>query len=209
MNKFISPCCVYISGCSQSGKTSFVKRLLEHRDVMFSNPPKKVYYFYGVYQKLFDEIKGVEFQHGLPENYEDFADPDGGSVLLIFDDLIQSAVKNSSVERLFTQGSHHLQLSVLLISQNSFQKGSSARTISLNSSYLILFRCPRDGQVIVNLGKQIFPGRGSLLTEAYNDAMKKKYNYLVVDLSPHFDFPDWRLKTGVLPDEQFCVYRAV
>ena len=58
---------------------------------------------------------------------------------------------------LFTKGSHHLNLSVIFITQNLFYKGSQIRDVSLNSQYLILFKNRRDLSQIMHLGRQLYP----------------------------------------------------
>ncbi|GFT51556.1 uncharacterized protein TNCV_4219071 [Trichonephila clavipes] len=54
------------SGPSNSGKTYFVKKLLDYE--MFKPTPSKIIWCYGAYQTLFDEISNVEFIDGLPSD---------------------------------------------------------------------------------------------------------------------------------------------
>ena len=62
---------------------------------------------------------------------------------------------NDNVVDMFTRGSHHLILSVFLLSQNRFSKKKHSRTISLNTHYLVNFNNPRDRTQIAHLGRQI------------------------------------------------------
>ena len=43
------------------------------------------------------------------------------------------------MQELFTKYCHHRNMTAIMVSQNVFQKGPNARTISLNTHILILF----------------------------------------------------------------------
>ena len=197
-----------IAGATKSGKTSWVYRLLKYKDVMFTEPVEKVLYCYGVYQPLFDEmsdnITNISFHKGLPNELDSFA-KDSKHSLVILDDLMDDVVRHTDMQKLFTQGAHHLRLSVLFITHNCFQQGKCSRTISLNTHYLILFRNMRDGQQIVSLGKQLYPGKGMVLIEAYKDATKQKYGYLIIDMTANGD-DTYRMRSKIFPGEDPWVY---
>ena len=90
--------------------------------------------------------------------------------------------------------------------KESHSPGKYARTIALNVQYMILFRNFRDGSQVDYLGRQLFPGEGKRLLEAYNDATSEKNGYILIDLSPsHFD-DALRLRTNFLPNEYSIVY---
>ena len=98
-----------------------------------------------------------------------------------------------------------MRLSVIYISHNCFQQGKCARTIALNTQVLVLFRNFRDGLQIINLGRQLYPGKGAVLTKAYNDATKEPYGYLIVDMSVDTD-DEFRLRTKIFPGEDPVIY---
>ena len=66
--QFKVPSNFYISGQSQCGKSYLVRRLLYYLNDLFHPVPSKVIYCYGEYQKEFDELHGVEFIEGFPED---------------------------------------------------------------------------------------------------------------------------------------------
>ena len=107
--------------------------------------------------------------------------------------------------RLFTVGSHHRNLSVIFIVQNLFHQGKEMRNLSLNSHYIILFKNPRDRFQVSVLARQMYPGKAKFLEEAYNDATKGHYGYLILDLKPDTD-EDFRVRTGILPGDVPLVY---
>ena len=76
---------------------------------------------------------------------------EGGHNMIILDDLKQKVVQDVECQLLFTQAAHHGHLMVLLITQNGFCQGKYARTISLNTKYMVLFWNICDGQQIRKL----------------------------------------------------------
>jgi hypothetical protein len=76
--------------------------------------------------------------------------------LLILDNLMQEAGEDKTVSDLFTKGSHHKDLSVVMLVQNTFHQGKFMRTISLNAHYMVLFKNPRDAGQIRHLSAQLF-----------------------------------------------------
>lgn len=203
-----------VSGQTGSGKTRFVYRLLHHLDSMYADePPKRVLYCYGIHQPLFDDMErqlpNLVFNPGLPskELLEDLTS-DRHHSLIILDDLMHRVVQDMDMELLFTQGCHHRRLSVVFITQNLFPKGSKTRTIALNTYYLVLMKNARDSSQISTLGRQLYPGRARVLVDAYRDATKNPFGYLVVDTSPGGD-DRYRLRTNIFPDEDTIIYTAL
>ncbi|VDI68723.1 Hypothetical predicted protein [Mytilus galloprovincialis] len=200
-----------ISGQTGSGKTRFVFKLLQHFNVMYGkDPPDKILYCYGIHQDLFDDmektIPGITFLKGIPtpDTIDDFT-REKRHRLVIIDDLGHEVVKNQEMELIFTQGCHHRKLSCIFLNQNLYLGGSKARTIALNTTYLILMKNLRDVSQISMLGRQIYPGRRHLLMEAYRDANSKPFGYLVLDLAAHVS-DTYRLRTRVFPNEDPIIY---
>ena len=196
---FITPTTIIVSGATGSGKTTWLKKLLENQ-ILFSSKPSKIIYCYGAWQPGFEEMEGVDFREGLniPENKEK------EHMLIILDDLMTEVVQSSTVQGLFTEGSHHNNITVIFVLQNLFQQGKHARSIMLNSHYIILMKNPRDIQQVKLLGRQL--GQEKVLEEAYKDSMKKQYSYLLIDLSPHQTNDDLRLVSNIFPEENLIVY---
>lgn len=207
MYPFPSPATIAVCGCTMSGKSSWVFRLLSNANDMFEVPPKEILYCYGIYQEAFDRAqkKKVTFLQGLPT--EDDLDrlPKSHNVIVL-DDLMHDVSMDKGVEKLFTRGAHHRNLTVIYISHNIFSKGS--RTLSLNVHNWILMRSPRDTSQIQTLGRQVFPTRSKALWEAYKDATAERYGYLCLDVSPAGDDMH-RMRTRVFPGEDTIVYQLV
>lgn len=200
-----------VSGCTGSGKTRFVKRLLDNLGEMYNDtPPVATLYCYGVYQDLYDEMKrsvpNIDFHCGLPdaEMLEELS-KDGEHKLVILDDLQHKAVENEEIELMFTQYCHHRHLSCIFMQQNMYMQGKHSRTIALNCWYMVLMENVRDKLQVMNLARQMYPGQSQIMMEAYQDATSIPWGYLVVDTSPGVD-SKFRLKTHIFPGEEFTTY---
>ncbi len=198
--KLIHPFSCIVAGPSGSGKSVFTVKLIEQASEIIEPPPEHVQWCYGVFQNFFHEIRGVEFQQGLPL-VQTF---DGKRrTLLVIDDLMQEADK--TVSSIFTRDSHHRNISVIFLSQNLFYDSKENRTMTLNSNYLVLFKNPRDQTVVRSLSMQMYPGRSKFLVDAYKDATSKPFSYLLIDLRP--DTEDrLRIRSNIFPDETTFVY---
>ena len=201
-----------VSGPTRVGKTMWVHQLLKHKDTMFDIPSECVLYCYGIFQPLYDvmesTVPGIVFHAGLPseELLEEYTTQDGHN-LVVIDDLFREVIAQPSMERLFTLGAHHRRLSVIFISQSLFPQSKFARTIALNTHYLILMKSLRDVSQISTLGRQLYPTYSKFLIESYIDCMKSDpYPYLVVDTAPHSD-SRFRLRSNIFPGEYPTIYQ--
>ncbi|GFO22472.1 AAA ATPase domain [Plakobranchus ocellatus] len=117
-----------VSGATGSGKTYFVKTLLQYLSSMVTPVPEEVIWCYGVWQTSYRDVSHkVTFREGLP----DILSTDNKPRLAIVDDLMNEADK--SLTDLFTKWSHHKNISVIHIVQNLFGNNKQQRTLSLNS----------------------------------------------------------------------------
>ena len=86
-----------------------------------------------------------------------------------------------------------------------FHQAKSILTISLNSHYMVMFKNPRDPGHIRALGTQVYPGHGSFLAAAFNDATKERYSYLDLDFHPNSE-EELRVRTGIFDNDIPYVY---
>ena len=75
------------------------------------------------------------------------------------------------------------------------------RCISLNTHYFLLMKQLRDLLQIQTLAKQIMPGDTQYFMSSFKQATQEKYSYLLVDLSPHSQFPEYKLRSDILPTQ--------
>ena len=119
---------------------------------------------------------------------------------LVLDDQMLEASKSEQLERIFVQGSHHRNLTVVLIMQNIFEKGKAMRTSNLNANYLVLYKNPRDKGQVGILGRQLYATKWRQFVAALEDATSKPYSYLLVDLRPETP-DDYRLRANIFPTD--------
>ena len=186
--KLHHPFSMLVAGPRGAGKSEFVKQLLSLKRFIMTNPPERIVWFYGrhqpdLFRSLTQEIPCIEFHEGLPTNIEVMFDRSKRNICII-DDLMQSASGNQLVENLFTNG-RHLNLSVVFVSQNIFYAGKKCRTLSLNSTYIVVFKNPRDQSQIRHLACQMFPSKPKFLQAAYEEETKDPYRYLFLDFHPN------------------------
>ena len=203
---FRSKSSYWITGCTGAGKTSFVYNLLKEKDQLFEpSPPEAVLYCYSVYQPLFDEMESMtpnfEIHKGVPsmDKLDEFT-ADRNHKVIVIDDLMLDVINNSDICKLFTDGCSHRGLSVFFLTHNLFPQGKCARTMSLNTSYIVLFQNMRDALQIGTLSRQIFPTKPAHLIDAYNDSTARDHGYLIVDLLPNVN-DKYRLRTCVFSHE--------
>jgi hypothetical protein len=87
-------------------------------------------------QQLAALKKNVQIRECLLENFEN---AQGLPCLFILDVLLND-VFSRAVCDLFTKGSHHRNVSVILINQNIFHQALHCRDISLNAKYLFALK---------------------------------------------------------------------
>lgn len=180
---FLHPFTSLIAGPTGCGKTQFIVELLKCRNEEICPAPQRIIYCYSIWQDKFNDLQisipSLEFNEGLYNVMELDSKVEN---LIILDDLMREASESDTVLDMFTKGSHHKNVSILLLTQNIFGKGKHARTISLNSHYIVLFKNPRDKSQISYLARQMYPKESRFLEEAYFDATRDAHGYLFLDL---------------------------
>ena len=163
-----------IAGATGSGKTCFVHKILDNNDGMWYGgvPPVRIIYCYGQWQPYSNQIEkdvtDIMFHNGLP-NTEDIDTWKSEHTLKILDDLMNEVSKNAITQKLFTTGCHHLNINCIFITQNLYNQGKFARTITLNATYPILFENISDSSQVMRLGSQLYPGNQHAFIHAYKN----------------------------------------
>ena len=182
---FKHPFTMKLVGSSGSGKTTLMKFILENADTYIRPRPREIYFFYKriqpMYTEMMETVPGIKFIEGLPPTSFNFPDYDTPR-LIIIDDQMTSVLDSKQVAELYFEGSHHMSVSVCILLQNLFHGGKMGRTISLNCSYLILFKNPRDKLQITTLGRQMYPTNWRSFVNTYEKVTSQPYTYLIVDL---------------------------
>jgi len=101
---------------------------------------------------------------------------------------------------MFTKGSHHRNISVLLLIQNSFLQETHFRNVSLNAKYPVLLKNVRDKNQFLYLARQAYPEDNPSLYKAYLDATSQPHSYFILDFAQDTD-EKLRFRTHVFRDE--------
>ena len=196
--RLVHPFTSIVAGPTGCGKTAFVVSLLRNSHTLVNLPPEKITWCYGEWQPLYSILSTIHPNLECVEGLLDLSSFDPSNRNLVVIDNLMSET-DERVTKLFTKSSHHCNTSVIYLVQNVFIKGKESRTISLNAQYMVLFKNPRDNTQVVNLAKQMFPGRVKYMQEAFRDATSVLHGYLFVDLKQ--STPEHlRLRSNIIPD---------
>lgn len=197
MIHFIHPFTAIVAGPSGCGKSNFVTNFLKYSNEVSNQDFSEIIWCYDEMQPLYN-LNNVNYFQGIP----DLSMFDGKYPrLLIIDDLMRES--DGRIVDIFTKGSHHRNLSVFYITQNIFHQGKGQRDISLNSSYIIYFKNPRDRTQIRHLARQVYPDNAKFVEEAYKDATAQAHGYLFIDLKQTTN-DICRFKSKVFPFDGHC-----
>ena len=141
------PFTLSVAGPSICTKSTFVIRLFECRGQLCDTAFKNIVWCHSE-NNAPHQLQNVSFDKGFPE----FENPENVPTLIVLDDLMDSAY-STKVSELFTKGSHHRNISIVLITQNVFHQCPSSSDISLNSNCIVVFKNPRDKTQIVHLAR--------------------------------------------------------
>jgi hypothetical protein len=186
-----------ISGPTGSGKTAFCVRFLENLDSLCTERHfgGGIFWCFSEKSAVPDLTRNVRFHEGVP----DFTNESGRPCLFILDDLLND-VYSKQVCDLFTKGSHHRNISVILITQNLFHQGRYCRDISLNTTYLVLLKNVWDKNQFSYLARQVYPEDSDSLYRAYLEATRRPHGYLLLDFAQDTD-DRLQFRTNIFPRE--------
>lgn len=194
-----------IAGPSQSGKTSFVLKLLDHRDEIFKCDINRIVWCYGIYQPKLNVLlqsKG----YILHQNIIDVSNIQPYDIVVL-DDLFQESKNSQDVTAMFTRAAHHKPCFIIFIMQNLFPPGKESRTRSLNTHYYVIFKNPRDKSQIEFLARQILPRQAKTLIEIFEAATEKPHSYLFLDLTQECP-EEYRFRSNLF-DKPMIIYRPL
>ena len=179
--KFVANSNILVVGCSGSGKTTSVLRIIRER--LIDPMPTKIFYMYGAYQKEFDTWKEnksnprIDFIEGLNlQVIDQFKEPK----LLIIDDLMLDL--DRTLAQHFIAGSSHKNTTTIFMSHSLFLNNELYRLISNNSQYIILMKNKRNVSQVSTLGRQILGPRLDLLQAAYKYI--KPFEFVLLSFHP-------------------------
>jgi hypothetical protein len=201
-NKLKHPCTVIVAGPTASGKTVLVVEILLHNRFTFnrlrengqpnSRRPEHVVWVYGQQQNLIDTMKEISrFDKKLMPSIEFLSKYDSSIIksfdkdennVLVLDDQMEELKDDPQLSKLFTQVSHHKNVTVIMLLQNLFEKGKEMRTVTSNAHYIITMRNPRDSGIMRSILMQMSPLGWRWMLGAYEDATRKGFAHCMIDM---------------------------
>ena len=184
--KFEHPFSMIVAGPSRSGKIHWVIDLLVNMETSIAPTPASITYCFTHWQEKYEyleeKIPSVQFYQGLPsaEYFNTLSNE-----IVVFDDLMDASMGNQNMMNMFTERSHHQNISVILMMQNLFHQGPKSRSIQLNTQYMVLFKNARDHQQIKTLAMQMYPQKWKKFMEHFEYETSKPYGKVIIDLSPN------------------------
>ena len=177
---------ILFSGPSRSGKTQFLKSIIENLDIFSKSPPRKKILIYTVMQPIYHQLGVDVLVRDSPNLKEEIFSISGGeNTLCIFDDMINSG-NLKEVSELFLVDGRHKNLSQIFITQQLFVNNAYFRSISQNSDYYIIFKNPRNAAEIGHLATQMTPGNRELV-KYFQLATRNAFSYLFINLTQECD----------------------
>ena len=143
---FQHPCSIILAGPSKCGKTEFMLKVMKEQ--LIQPFASRIIVQYGEWQKAYDTLKTIypyqiEFTKTFDEATYRSLKPEQRNIVVLDDQMLDGS-DSAVIARLFVQGSHHRNLSVIFMLQNLYHPGKFIRDITRNTDYFVLFRSPRD-----------------------------------------------------------------
>jgi hypothetical protein len=196
---FKHPATILVCGGTGSGKTIFVKKLMEEREHLFTKAFTKILWYYTTYQPIFDHLSHfIDFKEGFPEPNDI---PPGACVVLDDQQSTLSKQQYKQLVRMFTVDSHHTPYTVIYIVHTLFDNTPEMRTIARSSHYTIFMRSPRMELTVQKFAEQAFRKGNGFLLDAYEKVTKRPFSYLLINLHPGESDSRLKVMSNVLPSE--------
>ena len=217
-NVLTTPFRLIVAGGSGSGKTEFVKQLVNER--FYSEPIENIIYCYPDYLTEVPTEFDVQVQYyvGLPDTSYLAGIPNGS--LLILDDMMIECSKCEDIVKLFSVVARKRRINVILITQNIYQQGKHFRNIRLNATGVVLFRFRAAKDVNLRMIKDLNLSK-HISRSQLDAALSERYKYIFIDIHPdrQYDFgcirsnifdkyipTFYKMEYVAIPKEEFIKY---
>ena len=102
----------------------------------------------------------------------------------MIDDLMEAGMSDHTLISMFTEGSHHRNISVIFIVQNLLHQVRRSRSLNFNTQYLVLYKNPRDMQQIKTIAQQMYPTEWRRFLAYFEAETSRPYGKVIIDLHP-------------------------
>ena len=190
------------------GKSTLMFQMIKNRKSWINGDIKRIVFCYSYLSEDLLDIKRKEPNDVyLVDNLDDVDTYLVRNTLLVLDDqltLLNNKIAAQKITDFFTKRAAHEHLSVCVLIQNLFIP--SMRTISINTSYMIIMNCPKDKTIATTLAKQFSPHNTRYFLEAYKDAcVNRLRGYLLLDFNQ--TTPEkFRVRSALYPSDDMIIY---
>ncbi len=213
--KIICPSRMLIAGPSMVGKSTFILKLVENRDLIYNEhferiiyclPEDSLHLHQEFVKKLEESFPNLELIEGIPKLNELHIKESKNHKLLILDDLMMPVFETHAMMELITKDSHHCNCSVVITTQNFFHPSKYGRTFVRNCSEKVLFFDKTDAKQLSMLSMQIYPNKPYFLKSCFDWIFKNhsiaQLKYILIDSSTLSYFPHNALvRTFIFPNK--------
>lgn len=137
--RFCHPFCILVSGTTGSGKSNFIKNVIEKNGI--KGKINQIYYFMPRLEALNIDagpdrrlylMEGIPTKKWIDETFKE----SNRDTLIVVDDQWDECIESPDVKRLCNWGRRHLGVSLAFVTQNFYEQGKSVRVIKYE--FLIL-----------------------------------------------------------------------
>ena len=189
--------CIGVFGCSSSGKSTLVQKMLRYADKIFAPPLfKEIYYFSGSkYRPSFEGVKQkVHYVRGIP-SLEVLEDINNSAIVL--DDSLESLLCNAnSASFISTRLAHHNNNLIIILLQELFIP--KLRIMLNNLNAYIFLKNDRWTSKFQCFARQCAGSQASELIAFIRDCHKVNWGYVVIDFSPQLP-SKYRYRSTLFP----------
>lgn len=126
--RFQHPTCLLVSGTSGSGKSWFIKNIIERNGI--KGQINTIFYFVLQMEKFdlkpYSPHTRIFMEQGLPDKkfVDELMAEERDDVLIVIDDQWRDCLKNKEVDRLIRHDRRHNKYSLIFVAQNYFEHTS-------------------------------------------------------------------------------------
>ena len=160
--------------------------------------------------KVKEICENLTVYEGLLVNIESVYRPfrETEHLLIIYDDMYTDIINSRSFCHFATFGSRHHNTSLIITTQNIFETSTYAKTIRRQFQYYTIFYPASDRQMLLTLGRNLFPLNSSCLLNCFRKLIPHTSNafeqYILIDVDPKSKLPyGMRLRSNVFSQHPY------
>lgn len=107
--------------------------------------------------------------------------------------------------KIFTQISHHNNMSIIFMLQNAFHQSGNCMDIKRNASHVVLFNSPQDMRPVSTALRSVIGDGNPLVKKVVQELKETPHGYIMADVAQRTACCA-RLRSKIFPDEDNVFY---